>query len=163
MKNANTAGFTLVELMVAVVITAILLGVGIPSYTSLIEGNSVVTAANGFAGAMSNARSEAIKRGVSIDLVATDGSTAANEFGPGWFIALNSNNATVIRRYPALATGITLNEPSGLTTYTFNSRGYLDDTSDAATLDLCHTSGDHDHQITVSASGGVSIASGVGC
>lgn len=59
-------GFTLIEAMVVMSITAILLAIGVPSMRDLLERNAVAGHVNGFVGAVNFSRSEALKRGISI-------------------------------------------------------------------------------------------------
>ena len=96
MKRKNYAGFTIIELMVAIAVAAILLAVAIPSYTNMVLNNCLTTKANGFVSAMQLARSTAItfRDNVSVGaldcrLDADDDDAAdgvcdnANEFGQG--------------------------------------------------------------------------------
>ncbi|WP_369158423.1 GspH/FimT family pseudopilin [Candidatus Thiodiazotropha sp. LNASS1] len=55
-------GFTLVELMTAIVIGAILVTVGIPSYIGFIQRNTISTTSNELLGALLYARSEAVRQ-----------------------------------------------------------------------------------------------------
>lgn len=59
-------GFTLVESLVVVSITAILLTVGVPSMRSMAERNAISSQVNNFLGVLIFARSEAIKRGAEV-------------------------------------------------------------------------------------------------
>ena len=60
----RSQGFTLLELMIAISIGAILVVVGIPSYFNLIQRNTVTTTSNELLGALLYARSEAIRQEV---------------------------------------------------------------------------------------------------
>lgn len=91
-KKQNN-GFTLIEMMVVVTITAILVGLALPSMLDLIERNAVSSNVNNFIGTASYARAEAIKRGVSVVVCRSeDAETAAtptcaagaNDAGGGW-------------------------------------------------------------------------------
>lgn len=55
-------GFTLVELMVALAVLAILLAIGVPSFRQLIETNRAASQVNELIGALHTARSEAVRR-----------------------------------------------------------------------------------------------------
>ena len=70
-------GFTLLELMVAIAVLAILATVGVPSFRELIQNNRVVTQTNELVSALNFARTEAIKRGRDVELVVT-------QVDPGW-------------------------------------------------------------------------------
>lgn len=58
----QSAGFSLVEVMVAVAILAIVLGIGIPGFQSMFENSRVNRANDAFTAAAQLARSEAITR-----------------------------------------------------------------------------------------------------
>ena len=80
-------GFTLLELMVAIAVLAILATVGVPSFRELIQNNRVVTQTNELVSALNFARTEAIKRGrnVRVDVTQAD---------PGWSaeVAVDTTN-----------------------------------------------------------------------
>jgi type IV fimbrial biogenesis protein FimT len=59
---SGNRGFTLVELMVAVAIAAILLTLAVPSFTRLTASNALTTASNDIVLALSLAKMEAVKR-----------------------------------------------------------------------------------------------------
>jgi len=91
----HSFGFTLMELMVTIAIAGILLGVAIPSFTSIISSNRLTTYANELVTALNLARSEAIKRGVRITLCkSTNGNscTAGNDWSQGWITFTDQNN-----------------------------------------------------------------------
>ena len=62
------SGFTLVEAMVVIAITAILVGLAAPSMRSLIERNGVSQSLDSMLSSLSFARAEAIKRGMPVTL-----------------------------------------------------------------------------------------------
>jgi type IV fimbrial biogenesis protein FimT len=59
-------GLTLVELLITIAISAILLGIGVPGYSYLLNHSRLVGITNEMVGALSLARSEAVKRGVRV-------------------------------------------------------------------------------------------------
>ena len=61
-------GFTLLELMVAIAVLAILVTVGVPSFRDLIQNNRVTTQTNELVSALNFARTEAVKRGRNIEV-----------------------------------------------------------------------------------------------
>jgi type IV fimbrial biogenesis protein FimT len=61
-------GFTIVEAMVVIAITAILIGLAAPSMRSLIERNGVSQSLDSMLSSLSFARAEAIKRGVPVTM-----------------------------------------------------------------------------------------------
>jgi type IV fimbrial biogenesis protein FimT len=60
------AGFTLIELMVALALATVLLTLGAPKLRDVIANNRVAARANEFLAALNLARSEAIKRGARV-------------------------------------------------------------------------------------------------
>jgi type IV fimbrial biogenesis protein FimT len=73
----RTAGFTLVEVMVVVVILAILLGVGVPNLRSFIESAKVRTTAESIQAGLNLARMEAMRRNVRVSFWLVSDLTAA--------------------------------------------------------------------------------------
>lgn len=91
-KKRRNSGFTIIELMITLVIAAILLTVGVPSYQSLVRNQRLTTQINTFVGSLQLARSEAIKRRVPGHVTAVDASDNGDEWGPGWRIWVDLNN-----------------------------------------------------------------------
>lgn len=81
MRKASK-GFTLVEVMVVLAILAILLGIGMPGYRTLIAQQRVKTTATDLHSALAFARSEAIKRNRMVTL-----SPSVDGWSAGWAIA----------------------------------------------------------------------------
>lgn len=92
MPNTRNSGFTLIELMVAIAVLAILLAIGLPSFQESLRSNRVTTAANEFLTAISLARSEAIRstRGAGV-CASADGATCAGTWNDGWLVWLDAN------------------------------------------------------------------------
>lgn len=115
--RTNT-GFTLIELVVTIAIAAIVLTIGVPSFQETINNNRLTSGANEFVTGLNLARSEAIKRSVTVTLCkSADGATCAAGGGyeQGWIVFVDPNgNAAVdggeqvVRAYGALSGGMTL-------------------------------------------------------
>ena len=66
MKKDFNQGFTLLELLVAVAILAILVSIGLPSFSEVVKNSKLSSAAGCLATALYSARSEAVKRSVNV-------------------------------------------------------------------------------------------------
>lgn len=81
------AGFTVVEMAVTLAVAVILLGIGVPAFSTLIDNQRMTTAAGDFLAAIHLARSEAVQRGTRVDLVPVDGRDWKN----GWVVFVDGN------------------------------------------------------------------------
>jgi len=100
-RSSWSSGFTLLETLMVLAISAILMALAVPSMRNLIEGSGVVDSVNSFVGAISYARSEALRRGLPVTLcrsvdAETSGTPACSAdryWEAGWmvFVDLDSN------------------------------------------------------------------------
>lgn len=85
-------GFTLVELMIMLVVAAILLTIGIPSYQDLVQNNRRVTAVNELVSGLHLARSEAFKRNRTVSVCpSADGVDCGGTWASGWLVFVNAD------------------------------------------------------------------------
>ena len=120
----HSPGFTLMELMVTISIAGILLGVAIPSFTSIISSNRLTTYANELVTALNLARSEAIKRGQHVVVRKTE-----PDWEDGWQVFVDIDRSTtakenvldasdiVLRVYSKLPDSYTLRGNSSFTNF----------------------------------------------
>ena len=80
-KNSRQQGFSLVELMIALVLGAILTTIGVPTFRSFILEQRLRATSTDLRIAMTTARSEAVKRNRTIELKANAGG-----WSDGWTI-----------------------------------------------------------------------------
>ena len=107
--RSSAYGFTLIELMVVVTLAAILLAVGVPSFTSFIAGQRVKTASYDILSALTFVRSEAIKRNANVTLA-----QAAGGWQNGW--SATTTDATPVSKHEAF-TGIAIAGPTASLVY----------------------------------------------
>lgn len=145
MKNAR--GFSLVELMVTLAILVILVALAAPSFTTFIKSNRLTARANDIVTALNLARSEAIKRGATVNVTANGGS-----WGNGITI---ETGGEALRNFEAFTKDVTLTEAGGVTTIGYQANGMA---TTAATFSVCDSaiSGENGRQVSVSATGRIS-------
>ncbi|WP_299197731.1 GspH/FimT family pseudopilin [uncultured Amphritea sp.] len=85
MRNVKQRGFTLIELMVALVVLGILLSIGIPSFNSIIESTNLRSVTHSLNSATQLARSEALdRRNEDVAVCRANGAFSACSFGADW-------------------------------------------------------------------------------
>lgn len=92
------SGATLLELMVVLAVSAILLGIGVPSFASLSASSRLANATNEVVASLHLARSEAIKRNSRVVMcTSASGTTCAAGGGwhQGWLMFPDANNNAV--------------------------------------------------------------------
>lgn len=80
-------GFSLIELMTTLAVAAILLGIAVPSFHDLIQNWRLTTTVNDFFAAINLTRSEAMQRGMRVDLVPSE-----DDWSKGWVVFVDGNN-----------------------------------------------------------------------
>lgn len=100
-RAITAAGVTLIELLVAISILAILLTIGVPSFRDFFVENRVKAVTTDFLSSLNLARSEAIKRGGRVVVCKSSNPTAANPtcssgaWSQGWVVFVDVNNNAV--------------------------------------------------------------------
>ncbi|MEO8459861.1 MAG: GspH/FimT family pseudopilin [Dokdonella sp.] len=124
-------GFTLVELVVAVSIVAILAALALPSFREMSVRMTITSNANDLVGALNLARTEAVKRGYPVNVVAT-----SSNWKNGWSVTPPSViPALTLQSHPAVATNYKVLGAQGATASTaisFNATGNVANSSNAS-------------------------------
>lgn len=97
--KAKHGGFTLLEMMIAISLLAVLLSFGLPNFRDFIRNARLSAAANDVIADMNFARSEAIKRRVPVTLCKSDDAatcddSTTSEFR-GWIVYVDDADAAV--------------------------------------------------------------------
>ncbi|HEU4623254.1 MAG TPA: GspH/FimT family pseudopilin [Steroidobacteraceae bacterium] len=127
MKHA-TRGFTLIELMTAILVLGILLGFAVPSYREMTRNNRIAAAQNDFVAALALARSEALRRGRTVSICpSTDGTGCATaaDWKSGWIVFEDADGTlgtvdtkdVVLQKWGALAGETTFTTTATSLTY----------------------------------------------
>src|SRR5829696_9083668 len=111
-EQAKTSGgFTLIELMIAITLMAILMAIAVPSFKDASLGSELRSIANDLVAHAALARSEAIKRNALVTLcVSADGATcSAGSWEQGWIVKTEVAGAPlIITVEPPAAIGFTI-------------------------------------------------------
>jgi type IV fimbrial biogenesis protein FimT len=92
MRHTSSSGFTLIEAMVVISLTAILVAIGVPSFRTFTATRAVTAHVSELAGAIRLARAEAIKRGTNVTICRTadpnaDPPVCSNgDWATGWVV-----------------------------------------------------------------------------
>lgn len=118
-------GFTLIELIIVVALIAIVATIAVPSYTSLVANNQVTSTTNTLVGFLSFTRSEAVKRGRTVNVRPVDGADFASGF-MAWVDENGNGNfdaAEELRRVEDIG-GSSTTLAASATAFGFRGNGY---------------------------------------
>jgi type IV fimbrial biogenesis protein FimT len=183
-------GFSLVELMVALTVMAILLAIAVPSFRDVLRRHQVSSASNALLAELSYARTEAINRGQLVSMCPSpDGSSctaAGKAFDLGWLVytypavAASANEpyaagSSILLRATDARAGVSI-QSSGTTVITFGQQGQLRPSVPTLVFVTCFRNGSSGTgsnstavagvELDVNGSGSVmtqSLAAGAGC
>lgn len=127
-------GFTLIELLVSIVIIAILITAGLPTYNSIVVNNRASAVSNSLVGTLRLAQSEAIRTRENIRVCPSNANQTAciatnplpTTWSNGWLVVSQTTPGvytTIVRSYAPFSgdSGITLSHPI---TAEFTALGY---------------------------------------
>lgn len=174
-RFACAAGFTLLELMVAITVLAVLLGVGVPAFTQVIRNNQIAAQTNEFVTALTVTRSEALKRGLPVSICAANTSQDgceddAEDWSQGWLVFTDPTNPgtldsgeDIIQVWPATSHGLNLVLDGGGSFIRYLPNG-ASDVAGTLTFDLSKPgcTGDNARQIEISQTGRIGSKK-IGC
>ncbi len=132
MLQNGQRGVTLIELMIAIAVMAILLAIGVPSFTVWLQNSQIRTATESIVNGLQLARAEAVRRNAQVSFT----------LGPGtsWEVRTVTGNALIQSRASSEGSPNVSARVSGGTTATFNELGRIVNVDTAPTqIDLDST------------------------
>jgi type IV fimbrial biogenesis protein FimT len=133
-RASKAAGLTLIELLTAMALAAVLTAVAVPSFKYVTTSNRITSEVNALLADTQYARAEAIREGQTVTICSsTDGATCAGSttWNLGWivFSDVNSDGTvdpgdTVLRVQKAFASTDTFVANNALTELMFNREGF---------------------------------------
>ncbi|KGK42837.1 hypothetical protein LH51_04215 [Nitrincola sp. A-D6] len=152
----KSSGVTLIELLVAIAVLAILLSLGVPSFNNLIQNSRSTALANEIVTAFNLARSEAVRRAQDITVCASTDEASCNgvwDGTNGWIVIPSQAGATPLRVWDAPPASAVIVQAGAAGSITFDALGEL--SSGATTLSTRFTgcTGVQARSIDINASG----------
>jgi type IV fimbrial biogenesis protein FimT len=126
-RMSPAAGFTLLELLIALAIAAIVAAVGVPTLGAYISEQRLQSRADALLRSLERARSEAIRRGARVDLCPGEAACAggALPWEAGWTIVADSARGSPMAAERAAEAGITIRGNRPLADYvSYTSAGH---------------------------------------
>ncbi len=128
----HKSAFTLIELMIAIAVAAIVLTLGVPGFERVMERNQLTAHINELVSTLRFARSEAIRRNSDITVChSNDGATCSGVgYEDGWIIFFDSNGdgdyadagEELIRVNEGLPNNYTM-RTNNLSSFSYNAKG----------------------------------------
>lgn len=161
-------GFTIVELIVALTIAAILMAIAAPPLQKFVSSNRLTSQVNDLLADINLARSEAIKRaettGVCVTAAGGSSCVTSGNWANGWLVYYtNAGTKVPIKNHEPLTGNNTLTSPGSVDEITFSTSGLLSSPSSGTRqFTLTDTKTSNKRIICLSATGRPSL-SGVNC
>jgi type IV fimbrial biogenesis protein FimT len=125
-------GFTLIELMTALLVLALLVGLATPSFKQFSANSRTVATTNSLVNALAVARSEALRRSMPVTACASINSTtctASTNWSTGWIVFTDNTGTAgvldgtdlLLEAWPGVAPILTVN--SSVQSIQYNARG----------------------------------------
>ncbi|WP_347902096.1 GspH/FimT family pseudopilin [Pseudomonas purpurea] len=154
----RSKGFTLIELMIAVAVLAILITLAVPAFTGTLQRTKADTEISDLQRGINYARLEAMDRGITTRIRPTAG-------GSVWTGELSvydspGTPANVLRVVPAMSSGATLTLTSGVTNIDFNNLGGL--AAPATAVVISYTLGTQSRTLSVCLNGRIVLGGSCG-
>lgn len=159
-NKRSLSGFTIIELLVAMAVAAVLFGMALPAFDVFIEQRTMAARGNDLISAVNLARSEAVTRGAPVSVQAVNAGDNNDEWGAGYCVVVGTpgncpNDPLVNLRQFDAADGSTMNGTGALNNVgalTFNGRGLMT-TGGQGTVQICAAGVNPGREIALNAIG----------
>lgn len=166
MPIAKISGLTLIELLIVIVVAAILLVWGVPSFRSIIQNNRSLAFSSAFTRSINLAKNEAIKRSSAVSICAANASLtgcSTSSWANGWLVfsdtngdgAYDSSTDALLAISQAFSGQETVTAPASV--ITFNGSGFLTAGSGNYQISATGCSGNNARTILISTTGRITI------
>lgn len=159
------AGVTLIELMIAISLLAIVLTMGVPAYQTFVQNARATTQANELVTAINFTRAEAVKRGARVSICPSSDHANCNggtDWTVGWMVFVDTSSGTgnpdvgeVLRVWDGPSGSATINGPQNVQ---FRAIGDVVTDPDDFSLEMANCTGDNAREITINAAGRPSVS-----
>lgn len=132
-KHSYHKGFSLIELMITLSIAAILLAVGVPSFTTFMQDSRLTTQSHALRTSLAFARDEATKRAEPVTVCrSNDQASCSGNWNNGWIVFIDNDRDgtvdagdTLLRVASALTGGNTLTYSNAANYIGYDHEGFL--------------------------------------
>ncbi|UCE89952.1 MAG: GspH/FimT family pseudopilin [Pseudomonadota bacterium] len=151
--NKHVAGLTIVELMIAMAVIAVVVSLGVPHLPGVVGNNRLTAQVNTLSNHLAYARSEAVKSGTPVTVTSNNGAI----WQDGWTVWVDTNNSGLmdageeLRIGEAFGAASVLTPDNGTDFITYNGTGAL--AGNPVTFTLCNTSSPYGKQLKITGSG----------
>jgi len=129
LSRSRSAGFTLTELMLAIVVMGVLVATGLPSFTQMLRNSQVRAAAESIANGIQRARAEAVANNTRVRFVLGTGTSWSVLTAAGATLDSRASNEGSVN---ATLTAVASDLATAATTITFNQLGQVVANADAS-------------------------------
>jgi len=172
-SKLHQRGFTIIELMVTLLIAAVLVAVGLPSFGKFMERTRITSTTNDYIFSLHKARSEAVKRVTGTGLCPSTNSMEVDAacdggkpYSSGWIVYADTNNSgdfdkdeEILHRMEARTDGFVFTTPDVFAEQIyFDQSGNSVNSSDlpiSGTVSITYAGGSLGRNVIVSANGRV--------
>jgi type IV fimbrial biogenesis protein FimT len=148
MKNTHQTGFTIIELMITLLITGVLIGVGLPAMSEFLQNERITSFTNKLLSDVMYARSKAVELNLPVFFCASSDGASCNtaDYKNGWIvISAPDGDPTVgeLFRVQDEIDGDIIFDLSdlALSTVAYNSSGFTPDIANGETISVYDSRG----------------------